>query len=277
METKALSWEELFRKIGLSKYEAKIYIALAIRGPTEARKLSVTSGVPRTKVYSTLKKLLDRGLIIETLGEPKQFVVTSPNEAFNIFIDSLKNDLSERVTSLVELEDAIRVMEELHKRRQLVRPTTSQFGDVWFIEGRGDILRRIEEILSAAEKSVDCVTSANGLILFYKVFNKLLDRLVRKNVNVRIKAPARNTNGSLVRELRYAYKVEHALTPMPMLFVCVDQRELVLVELRPDNFELESGKDCGFFSQNRMLCTFFSALYGFSKRNSCKTLETMTS
>src|SRR4030066_518324 len=116
METKALSWEKLFQKVGLSKYEAKIYISLAVRGSSEAKGLSTISGVPRTKVYDTLKKLVERGLVVEIPEKPQHFDITSPADAFKILVDNMKDMLSEKVTSLVELENAIEVLKQIHVR-----------------------------------------------------------------------------------------------------------------------------------------------------------------
>ena len=266
METKALSWEKLFQKVGLSKYEAKIYISLAVRGSSEAKGLSTTSGVPRTKVYDTLKKLVERGLVVEIPGEPQQFDITSPADAFKILVDNMKDMLSEKVTSLVELENAIAVLKQIHVRRQSTKPTVSQLGDVWFIGGRSEALHKIREMLSKARRSVDVTTTENGLILFYRAFNKLLDKLEKRNIKIRMKTQIGRTNKALVRELKYAYEIKHLDVPTPMLFICTDEHELLLIKLKPDNFNAEAGQDFGFFSQNRTLCTFFSSLYGFNEK-----------
>jgi len=266
MEEKTLSWEKLYRRIGLSDYEAKVYISLAMEGPSEARKLSMTTNVPRTKIYGTLKKLIERGLIVETPEEPRRFAVTSPAEAFKTFLQSLKNELGEGVTSLVESETAISLLEEIHKKRQLLKTTGLQMGDVWFTQGRRETLRKTGEMLSKAKNTVNVVTTENGLILFYKAFNRLLDRLVENNVKIRIRAPVETLSKNLIHELRYAYEIKHERITIPMLFVCIDKSELFLAELNPNDFNPESGQDCGFFSQNRTLCTLFSSLFGSDRK-----------
>jgi len=258
-----MSWENLFQKIGLSKYEARLYVSLAIKGPAEARNLGASSGVPRTKVYDILRKLVEQGLVIETFGEPLQFTVTSPADSFKTLINRLKDDLSERVMSLVELEDAVSVLEEIHRRRQSIKPLSSQFGDVWFIHGRNEILHRIREMLSATKKSVYVLTTENGLILFYKSFDKLLSKLIKKNVRVKIKASIGVVNRSLVNELRHDYDIANTDVSTPLLFVCTDERRLLQVRLRPDSFNVGSGEDLGFFSESQTLYVFFASLYGF--------------
>jgi len=264
MEEKTLSWEKLSKHIGLSDYEAKVYISLVMEGTSEARKLSMTANVPRTKIYGTLKKLIERGLIVETPEEPRRFAITSPSEAFNTFLRSLKNELSEGVTSLVESESAISFLEKIYKKRQLLKTAELRMGDVWFTQGRRETLRKTGEMLTNAKDTVDVVTTENGLILLYKAFNKLLDRLTENNVKIRIRAPVKTSSKNLIHELRYVYEIKHERITIPMFFVCIDDSELLFAELKPNDFNLESGQDCGFFSQNRTLCNLFSSLFALT-------------
>ena len=93
--TKDISWKNFSKYTGLSEYEAKSYISLVLEGPVEARKLSMVSGVPRTKVYGTLRKLVERGLVVEMPLEPRKFYVNQPTDAFNAYLQGYKSDISE--------------------------------------------------------------------------------------------------------------------------------------------------------------------------------------
>ena len=66
-------WPKMVEYAGLSEYEAKVYLSLLGFGSSGARKLSLHCHVPRTKVYGTLKKLIDYGLVVEIPGVPKAF------------------------------------------------------------------------------------------------------------------------------------------------------------------------------------------------------------
>jgi sugar-specific transcriptional regulator TrmB len=56
--------QRLCECLGVSGYEAKVYLSLVGVGATNARTLSMMSGVPRVKVYKVLRKLIDMGLVI---------------------------------------------------------------------------------------------------------------------------------------------------------------------------------------------------------------------
>ena len=55
------TWPKIVDYTGLSQYESKVYLSLLILGASGARKLSLHCRVPRTKVYGTLRKLMDIG------------------------------------------------------------------------------------------------------------------------------------------------------------------------------------------------------------------------
>jgi sugar-specific transcriptional regulator TrmB len=57
---------EQLQRLGLSGYEAKAYVALAAAGqPLNGYEVAKRSGVPRSTVYETLAKLVDRGAVFE--------------------------------------------------------------------------------------------------------------------------------------------------------------------------------------------------------------------
>jgi len=253
-------WKKLSDNLGLSEYEARVYVSLIVGGASEARKLSVVCGVPRTKVYSTLKKLTERGLVVEEPGKPRKFAAISPFEAFEPYLERFREKTSERVVSLLESTKAVSFLEEAYKMmRSAAEP---QKAEVWIVRGRAGIVQRIRGMLSQVQKSLDVITTQNGLILFYRTANKLLDKLIEKGVKVRIRAPINSYYGSLARELRYVCKVEHVDVLLPVLFCCADDREFLLAELRPDDISMDSGDDLGIFSSNPTLYVFISLLLG---------------
>jgi len=253
-----LSWEKLSENFGLSEYEAKAYLSLVTHGASEARKLSLACGVPRTKIYGTLKKLMERGLVVEVVGEPRKFAPTSPEKAFKPYLQSFREKTSDRVISLVESDRLLQLLEEAYKKTSL--KGEPERGDVWIIRRRPEIIRSIREMLCRAERSVNVITTEKGLVLFYKTVGKLLDKTVESGVNVRIGTPIDSFNETLSRELEHICQVEHMDVRFPVLFLCVDNREFLLTELKPDDFSVDSSEDVGVFSQNPALCALITLL-----------------
>lgn len=89
------------RAVGFSLYEAKIYVALLRHGAQNGNELSRNSGVPSSKVYSTVEKLISQGTV-QSISSPAgtQYVGTAPDELvsrlrqrFNDPIDYLAQQL----------------------------------------------------------------------------------------------------------------------------------------------------------------------------------------
>ncbi len=245
------SWQKLSEHAGLSEYEAKVYVSLIEKGSSKARKVSMICGVPRTKVYGTLKKLIERGLVIEVPGEPRKYAPTSPANAFRIYLQSYQEKAE-------NLNDIVSSLENNYKKMNI--ETEPQKEDMWIIQGRHGILRRIREMLSGAEESVDVTTTENGLILFYKAVNKLLDKLEAKGVKIRIGAPISFHNESLAQELKYVCEIKNVNVDLPILFLQVDDHECLFIKLTPDDFNTDSGEDIGVFSENEILGRMVSLL-----------------
>ncbi len=253
-----LPFEKAARHLGLSEYEARVYVSLVVDGGSEARRLSMRCGVPRTKVYATLKKLMERGLVLEVPGEPRRFTPTSPVEAFELHLLRFKEKTSERIASLMESRKIVSLLQEAYEKKQSsVEPRKEE---IWIVQGRSEVLRQMREMLSHAKKSVEVVTNEDEFIWFSKAFDKLLDKLAENGVNIKIGTPINSHNGSLARELNYIYNVKHVDVRLPMIYLCVDDQAFFLGKLNLDSVGSQSEENSGIFCDSSTLHDFISPL-----------------
>ena len=133
--------------------------------------------------------------------------------------------------------------------------------ETWVLSGRTQILQKISEMMSQAEKSVDIVTTENGLILLYKVYNVFLSKLGKDGTEIRITAPISSKNRNVARELRYICRVRHLGISPSFLLLKADNDQLLLAHSIPDNYEMSSDNDVGMFCRNPILCTLISRLF----------------
>lgn len=207
--------------------------------------------VPRTKVYNTLKKLIDLGLVVEVPGKPKSFTAVAPDISLKPSLLMIKQR-AEEFTSMVSS------LAEIYRHRQLeVEP---QKVDVWVIQGRGKILNRMRELLSDAKRSVEVITNENGGALLFKAANKLLDKLKEENVKTTILSPLDPKKQPLARELNYVCKVKKIDFKLPILYLCVDHKRFIISRMVPNNLEMDSEYDTGIFSEDTALLTIVSFL-----------------
>ena len=244
------TWQRLCEYLGLSEYEAKIYVSLVEAGQAKARTISVLSGVPRTKVYSVLRKLIDMGLVIEIPGEPRKFSPLPPKAALESYLQSYQDTVQSLSSLISTLEDAFRKAKNNEDIRR---------GLIWTISGRRRILKKIQEMLAKAKRYVYIVTNDNGLILLYRAFNKMFDGLVDRSVEIKITTTDEPNNKHLIRELRYLCRIKEMDFRLPLIILCTDD-ELLMSYLQPNNYFSESDEDEAIFSNNPVLHRIMWAL-----------------
>jgi sugar-specific transcriptional regulator TrmB len=100
---------EKLRRVGLTEYEAKAYVALLNTHLCTATQVSEKSGVPRTKIYSVLESLKQKGWVRIYSGVPLLFKSIAPiavfeqiKEDYAKFLDAAQATLSEKVNNMKE-------------------------------------------------------------------------------------------------------------------------------------------------------------------------------
>lgn len=245
------TWQGLCDYLGLSEYEAKIYVALIKAGYANARTLSAVSGVPRTKVYSVLRKLVSINLVVEIPEEPRRFSPVSPEAAFKTYLESYQSKVDNLVSVISTLDVTFRKTkrdENLHK------------GELWVIIGEQQILKKIQGMFSKAKHTVDLVTNENGLTLLYKEFSKFFDELIERSVKVWIIAPNGSNNQHMLSELRYTCNVQQANFELPMIFLCIDEQQFLLTNLQPNSLAPDFDNCRAIFSDDSVLLNLVRSL-----------------
>ncbi len=221
-------WPKIVEYIGLSEYESKVYLSLINLGTAGARKLSLNCDVPRTKVYGTLKKLIDYGLVVEIPGTPKQFAPSNPGESFNTILNITK----EKAT---DFDSIIKHLENVHEKHK--EDAGPQKKLVWFLDQDHDIKGKCNEIIRQSEESLTIVTTEDGLEILFNAAHRLLDEMLENGVEIKLYSPLDPRVNPLARELSYIYQVKKVAVNTPILFINSDNERFILAKLAPRGSE----------------------------------------
>jgi len=100
---------EKLQRVGLTEYEAKTYWALLNMNLSTATKTSEKSEVPRTKIYSVLESLRNKGWVRVYSGVPLLFKAVEPLAVFDkvkgdytLFLESVQSTLKKEVSNMKE-------------------------------------------------------------------------------------------------------------------------------------------------------------------------------
>ncbi len=135
---------EQLQRLGMSGYEAKAYVALiSSEYPLNGYEVAKRSGVPRSTVYETLGKLVDRGAAYEVKDTSKKpggnstaYVPLPPEH----LLDRMSRHFEESVSDLRAALPAVAVPSEVHLIHNLT--------------GRESILTRAADVVSQAQRDL---------------------------------------------------------------------------------------------------------------------------
>lgn len=95
--------------LGLSEYEAKAYLALLCLHPATAYEVSRESGIPSSKIYQVLDRLVDRGMVAPAAGgKARQFMPLDPDEFLARYKSTVEQTLDALQHDLAHLSDRAR-------------------------------------------------------------------------------------------------------------------------------------------------------------------------
>jgi len=97
------SYLEVLRELGLTKYEAKVFLTLYTFGAMTPTELSERSGVPQSWIYTVLKSLSQKGWVESIQGRPSLIKPIAVNALLPRIRRQLSEGLERKLTLIREL------------------------------------------------------------------------------------------------------------------------------------------------------------------------------
>ena len=130
-------------ELGLTSYETQTYLALIGKGVMTASQVSEYSNVPYSKIYDTLNSLEKKGWIETKKGRPTRYYPKAPSEALQaakLRLEAMIKDWEQVMT---------KEMQPLYEQREF-----REKPDIWILRGQHNILAKLEEMLTRAEREL---------------------------------------------------------------------------------------------------------------------------
>ena len=216
---------DALQRIGLSRYEALVFVNLARAGATTAGDIARASGVNRVQTYRALEGLEARGLVEVTLDRPRRYAARAINDVFEMIADEKRSEL--------EKLDGVRkaFLEAWPKLSGRTRESPTVRLQV--IKGRAQIYRTLRQFVSTAKAEVLAFTTTKGLQRSYRAgINEALLAAMRRGVKARLAADVNETNQVLMARVSKFVPLRH-VDRQRARFIIVD-RESILAFLIQD-------------------------------------------
>jgi len=216
---------DALKKLGLTEYEAKAYVAIVELGEAEAYEIARKSGVPRTRIYDVLSKLENSGLIQRIKeSRPAVYSAISPERSLVPLKNQLVSQLSKAIETLNHLyfsgKTASRCEVSLLRGMQAYRASLRLLQ-----EARKDLLLRIvclppivlDDLINQLRKIRE-----RGVKIYLTINVKLLREIVPLNK---------------IEEMLKEFQGKSLNTPMPFNFFVADFEDALLLYVPPDSPE----------------------------------------
>lgn len=227
---------DAFERLGLTSYEAKVFIALHRLESGTARDVASVTDVPRSQVYSVAESLEERGLLEVQQSSPIRYRPVSLEEA--------RTTLERRFER--ERERAFDYVETV--RRESATEETQE--DIWTIRGRDRVDDRVVDLLSRADDRILFGTRLPELVT--EPIERTLAERADDGVSVLVIS---RVDG--VRE--HLGAIEGVETEMPSVYHEDEQRSGRIVAVDGDGILLsvidDDGSETAIWSSNSMFAT----------------------
>jgi sugar-specific transcriptional regulator TrmB len=212
--------------LGLTKVQARVYLALVESGPSRITAISKISKVARPEIYRNLSKLQKLGLVERIIETPLRYRAVPINEGISLLLNT-KTQQYEKVRSEAKiLLSTVKI--EKPKKKQVETP---QF----VLIPKRTVIKRIKNAIEKAQLSMDLVLSwkrfSQGIA---SAFAESIEAAWAKNVKIRfiIESPLESeTAKQLIQFCKEKPSSQTRFTPHypKATFGIYDKKEIYLI------------------------------------------------
>lgn len=131
---------EYLEQCDLSRNDATVYLYLFKQGQSGPSEISGGTGIQRARVYDSLKRLIERGFIVQEIEKKRpQYTVTSPR----ILLSELEDEITRKKNALDEI-----------KKNLIDRPPIPPLKGVYFYNTDASLRLKLQEIMETSVRKI---------------------------------------------------------------------------------------------------------------------------
>lgn len=207
--------DELAEELGWNVNDSKVYVALVKIGASTPHNISKVTGIDRTRVYDSVKRLKDKGFVIqEGKARGPKYTAVPVETVFSREIKGIKS----------RLETAERLKKELTKLEVREEKTTPNV--VWSLQKKNNVKAMMLKFVESAEENINYLSSPDvfGPPFNPWMFEALIERVKEiDGLEVVISLKINENNSKHVREMLtndiVVHHREEAILPFALLTV----------------------------------------------------------
>ncbi len=227
--------------LGLTEYQAKVYLALLKTGSATASQLTSQCDVPRTRIYPTMEQLHGKGLVKVLPETPIRYQPVSIQE----FIERRAEEMRNRAEELVALK-------EVYAKSLPVQGAGAPVpgGSFEVYRGRDSVREKLVHMWNGARSSIDFVGLGHAPPRLMGKLYTIAREKREAGVKIRFLFPIKTPDMGKVTSALSDFEVRFILEAPPSEVCTVDRRELLLIHRIPDDPDPYQGQDAAIWSDD---------------------------
>ena len=231
---------------GFTEYQARVYLALLELGTTAATPIPALSKVPRSRVYSILQQLNEKGLT--------QILPERPLRYQPVPLATYLHEIAqEQKRSAERLEESLEtVSTEFPVVGDALPQTRGTFEAIY---GRRNVWLRTEEMYVRAQHEVIGIGTVRSPWRLIRSLGPTLQEKRRAGISIKYAFYLTPENKEDVRVISGYADVRTIDFPMPVVLHGVDAREFILSHPIPDDNSPNRGEDIAIWTDDPAIAT----------------------
>ena len=221
-----------------------------------AGELSDIANVPRSRSYDVLESLEKKGFVVMKLGKPIKYIAVPPSEVVERVKKNMRKHAEDAVDRLENLKttDVLQELTSLHSQGiELIEPSELSGS----LKGRHNLYNHLEMTIKSAEKTVEIMTTQEGIIRKSEALAPLFEELHARGVKIRIAAPIKDRDHKALKNIeKYA---ELRNTETKARFVIVDGKEIMFMV--NDDADVHPTYDIGIWVNTPFFASALSSMF----------------
>jgi sugar-specific transcriptional regulator TrmB len=205
--------DDLLHKFGFSQYESKVYETLAATvQPLDASMIVKHSGVPKAKIYEVISRMVDKGMVLESISEKKKLYTALPLPL-----------VIEKLTS--EFQSDIKELERQKIQKEIVDDR------VWSLKADTSIEAQIRQMLLDAGDSIRFSSWKDDFQLYLPILEE------KERAGVRVEALAVGEIQSSLKSLVIMEPSREHVTLERFRLLIVDDAEVLFAGVEEEAWQ----------------------------------------
>lgn len=232
---------EKMKELGLTEYQARVYLTLLDLGVSKASQIPTISRVPRTRIYSTMNQLHEKGLVEILPESPIKYRPVPISDYLESVAESHMQLASDIASKKEELEEEFAVKGGLE---------IEEIGRFEAIYGRRNVRERLTRMYEEAESEILSIGTAESPIRIVRSRLPTIEEKFKLGVGMKYAFPIDSSNKDNAQMLSQYADVKNIDLNLSIYFLVVDSKQAFLCHPIPPDESFLKGDDIAIWTND---------------------------